>query len=344
MGNDDARSLSPDAQEALRRKAVAAVCAGISQVDAAVVFGVTRHAVGKWMKVFRAGGETALAAQTQGRPKGQVRLKGFQAATIANLIRDRFPDQLKLPFVLWTREAVRTLIRRKFGVKVSLSTVGRYLKQWGFTPQKPRRRAYEKNDAAVQQWLDHSYPAIRRQAKAEKALIYWGDEMGLRSDDQAGRSYAPKGETPVIPGTGQRFRCNVVSAITNRGHMSFMVIKKGFTTPVFVQFLRRLVQQSKRRVFLIVDGHPVHRSRRVAAWLAEHEKQIRLFFLPGYSPELNPDEMLNNDVKSNDVGRKRARTQKQMMTNVRRYLDNRRANPELVARYFHETSVRYAAM
>jgi len=340
---NDARSLSPDAQETLRRKAVAAVRAGMSQVDAAKVFGVTRHAVGKWMTTFRAGGEAALAAKPQGRPKGQVRLKGKQAAAISNVIRDRVPDQLKLPFALWTREAVRTLVRRKLGVKMSLSTVGRYLKRWGFTPQKPRRRAYEQNNAAVQQWLDETYPAICKRAKAEKALIYWGDEMGLRSDDQAGRSYAPKGKTPVIPGTGQRFRCNVVSAITNRGHVGFMVIKKGFTAPVFVQFLRRLVRYSKRRVFLIVDGHPVHRSRYAAAWLAEHEKQIRVFLLPGYSPELNPDEMLNNDVKSNAVGRKRARTQKQMMTNVRRYLDNRRANPELVARYFHEASVRYAA-
>lgn len=340
---NDARSLSPDAQEALRRKAVAAVCAGMPQVEAARVFGVTRHAVGNWMKTFRAGGEAALGAKPQGRPHGQVRLKGFQAATISNLIRDRVPDQLKLPFALWTREAVRTLVRRKFGVTVSLSTVGRYLKQWGFTPQKPRRRAYEQNNAAVRQWLDETYPAICKRAKAEKALIYWGDEMGLRSDDQAGRSYAPKGKTPVIPGTGQRFRCNVVSAITNRGHVSFMVIKKGFTAPVFVQFLRRLIRHSKRRVFLIVDGHPVHRSRYAAAWLAQHEKHIRVFFLPGYSPELNPDEMLNQDVKSNAVGRKRARTQKQMMTNVRRYLDNRRANPELVARYFHEASVRYAA-
>lgn len=340
---NDARSLSPEAQEVLRRKAVAAVRGGMSQAKAAELFGVTRHAVGNWMKVFRLGGEAALAAKPQGRPEGQVRLQGHQAAAISALIRDRLPDQLKLPFALWTREAVRTLIRRKFGVTISLSTVGRYLRHWGFTPQKPRRRAYEQNDAAVQRWLDDTYPAICKRAKAEKALIYWGDEMGLRSDDQAGRSYAPKGKTPVIPGTGQRFRCNVVSAITNRGHISFMVIKKGFTAPVFVQFLRRLIQQSKRRVFLIVDGHPVHRSRRAAAWLAHHAEQIQVFFLPGYSPELNPDEMLNQDVKSNAVGRKRARTQKQMMTNVRRYLDNRRDNPELVARYFHEASVRYAA-
>ena len=339
----DARSFSPETQEALRLKAVTAMREGMKIGKVAKLFGVSTQAIRNWMKAFSSGGEAALAAKPQGRPKGHTRLEGCQAATISNMIRDRVPDQLKLAFALWTREAVQSLIRRKFGVVVSLSTVGRYLKRWGFTPQRPRRRAYEQDSAAVQQWLSDTYPAVCKRAKAEKALIYWGDEMGLRSDDQGGRSYAPKGKTPVISGTGQRFRCNVISAITNRGHISFMVIKRAFTAQVFVQFLRRLIRQSKRRVFLIVDGHPVHRSRRVAAFLAEHAGQIELFFLPGYCPELNPDEMLNQDVKSNALRRKRPRTQKQMMTNTRRYLDKRRANPELVARYFHEHSVRYAA-
>jgi transposase len=339
----DARSLKPEAQSALRQRAVKAVMNGMTQTKAAEVFGVTRQAVSNWVKAYRTGGAQGLEARKRG-PKGeQTTLRGWQAATICNQIRDRHPEQLKLPFVLWTAEAVRQLIHRQFQVRVSERTVRRYLAKWGFTPQKPVRHAYERDEAAVQRWVEETYPVIRVAAKKENALIYWGDEMGVRSDHQAGRSYAPKGKTPAIPGTGQRFGCNIVSALTNRGHLSFMVFKKGFTAVVFVRFLRRLIKQTNRPVFLIIDNHPVHRSKTVKAWLAKHEGKIRLFFLPGYSPDLNPDEMVNQDVKSNAVGRKRAHDQKQLMGHVRRYLERRRANPDVVKRYFHEPSVRYAA-
>lgn len=339
----DARKLAPDTQEQIRFRAVAAVENGMTHVKVAEIFGVTRHSVDRWMKTYHTAGRAALKAGKRG-PKGEgAMLKGWQAAAICTLIRDRHPEQLKLPFVLWTADAVRQLIQRKFKVRVSARTVRRYLLRWGFTPQKPVRRAYERNETAVQRWLEEQYPAIRKAAKREKALIYWADEMGLRSDHQAGRSYAPKGKTPAIPGTGQRFGCNVLSAITNRGHLAFMVFKKGFTASIFVRFLRRLVKQANRKVFIIVDRHPVHRSRKVRAWLENHASRIRLFFLPGYSPDLNPDEMVNQDVKTNAVGRRRAHNRPQLMRHVRRYLECRRANPDLVRRYFHESSVRYAA-
>jgi transposase len=339
----DARKLAPSAQEAIRRKAVAAVNAGMGQTQAAEVFGVAQKTIWMWLKAFRAGGSEALKARKRG-PKGEgTRRNGWQAAAIANLVRDRHPEQLKLPFVLWTAGAVRQLIQRKFKVRVSERTVRRYLARWGFTPQKPVRRAYERNDAAVQRWLEEEYPAIRAAAKKEQSLVHWADGMGVRSDHQAGRSYAPRGETPAIPGAGQRFGCNVLSALTNRGHLSFMVFKKGFTASVFLQFLRRLVKQAHRKVFVIVDKHPVHRSKKVQAWLAQNATRIRLFFLPGYSPELNPDEMVNQDVKTNAVGRKRARNRAQLMVHVRRYPHRRRTDPDMVKRYLHEPSVRYAA-
>ena len=339
----DARKLAPTTQEAIRRKAVAAVKKGMTHVKAADVFGVTRHSVDRWVKEYRKGGADALKVHKRG-PKGEgSRLAGWQAAAIVKLITDRHPEQMKLPGVLWTADAVRQLIVRKFKVRVSVRTVRRYLARWGFTPQKPVRRAYERDDAAVRRWLEEEYPAIREEAKKQKALIYWGDEMGVRSDHQAGRSYAPKGATPAIAGTGQRFGCNVLSALTNRGHLDFMVFKKGFTAAVFLRFLRRLSQQAHRKVFIIVDRHPVHRSKQVQAWLEDNAKHIRLFFLPGYSPELNPDEMVNQDVKTNAVGKKRAHNRPQLISNVRRYLQRRRACPELVTHYFHEESVRYAA-
>ena len=224
---------------------------------------------------------------------------------------------------------MRQLIGRTFKVRVSERTV---------------RRAYERNDAAIQRWREEEYPAVRAAAQKEKALLYWADEMGVRSDHQAGRSYTPQGKTPAVPGTGQWFGCSVLSALTNRGHLSLMVFKQGSTAAaVFVRFLWRLVKQARRTVFVIVDRHPVHRSKKVRAWLAQHADRVRLFFLPGYSPESGPDEMVNQDVKTNAVGRKRAPTRTELMGQVRRYLHRRRATPEIVKRYFHEPSLRYAA-
>jgi len=341
MKTRDARSLPSVAQEDLRRKAIKAVLDGRKQSDVADMFGVTRQAVGKWVKAYRTNGTKALKAKPKGRPKGGALLP-WQAALTARMVVDRHPEQLKLPFCLWTREAVAQLIERKFGLQLSIWTVGRYLKRWGFTPQKPVRRAFEKNPQEVSRWLDQEYPAIRSQAKEEKAEIYWGDEMGLRSDHAAGRSYGRRGQTPVIQGTGQRFGCNMISAITNRGRLNFMVFKKRFRAEVFLDFLRRLIRQNPRRIFLIVDGHPVHRSKKVKSWLQDKDHQIRLFFLPSYSPELNPDEMLNQDVKTNAVGRRRARERSELISNVRGYLRSRQRQPHIVKKYFEEKHVRYA--
>lgn len=342
MKTKDARSLPAVAQEDLRRKAVKAVLGGMKQVEAAKVLGVTHQAIGKWLKAYRQGGLKTLKAKRQGRPRGGS-LLGWQSAQIAKSIVDCCPDQLKMPFYLWTREAVGQLIERRFGVQLSVWTVGRYLARWGFTPQKPMRRAFEKNPEAVHRWLDEKYPAIRKQAKQERADIYWGDEMGMRSDHTVGRSYGRRGQTPVILGTGVRFGCNMISAITNKGQLTFMVFKQRFKANVFEEFLRRLVRQSERKVFIIVDGHPVHRSGKVKKWLNKNEKHIRLFFLPSYSPELNPDEILNQDVKSNAVGRKRARCQSDLIANVRSFLWGRQRRPNVVKKYFSEKHVSYAA-
>lgn len=340
----DARSLPAIAQEDLRRKAVKAVLNGKTQIEAAKIFGVKRQTVGRWLKKYREGGTKALKAKLQGRPKKGGSLLPWQAAQIAKTVIDRYPEQLKLPFYLWTREAVAGLIEKRFGIRLSIWTVGRYLKRWGFTPQKPLRRAFEQDRKAVNHWLKDKYPTIRKQARREKADIYWGDEMGLRSDHATGRSYGRCGETPVIPGTGQRFGCNMISAITNRGQLNFMVFKDRFQADVFIEFQGRLLRQSKRKVFLIVDGHPVHRSAKVREWLKNNHRHIRLFFIPGYSPELNPDEMLNQDVKSNAVGRKRAHNQKELVSNVRNYLRSRQRQPGIVKKYFNEAHVRYAKM
>lgn len=342
MGIKDARSLPALAQEDLRYKVVAAVEKGMKRKDAAELFKVSRYSVIKWVKVKKERGGRALRSRMRGRPPVS-RLKGHQAATIVRIITDRCPEQLKLPFVLWTREAVQMLIERRYGLRVSIWTIGRYLTRWGFTPQKPVRKAYERDDKEVRKWLNETYPTIKRRASRVKAEIHWEDETGMRSDHQAGTSWAPRGKTPEIPCTGKRFRTNMISSITNRGKLSFRMFREKFTSPVFIDFLSRLIKHRRRKIFLIADGHPVHKSAAVTKWLEKHKDRIEMFLLPGYSPELNPDELLNQDIKTNAVGRQRAKTLGELEGNVEQYLVQRETFPELVKQYFHKPSVIYAA-
>lgn len=342
MTTIDARQLSPAAQEDLRRRVVAAIDDGMSIAEAARTFGVSRQGIYNWLDRVAESGQRGLKSRPRGRPPGSS-LAPHQAATIVRMILGGCPDQLRLPFALWTREAVAMLIEQRFGIALSLSTVGRYLRHWGLSPQKPRSRAFEKDPVAVKLWLSKEYPAIVRRAKAEKAGIWWGDEMGVRSDHQTGTSWGRIGQTPVIPGTGQRFSCNMISALTNRGELAFMVFDGSFTVSVFLRFLKRLVRHARRKVFLILDRLRVHRARRVVDWVAAHEKEIALFYLPAYSPELNPDEILNQDVKSNAIGRRRAATRPEMKANLRGYLRSTQRQPHIVRSFFEEAHVRYAA-
>lgn len=342
MKTTDARSLDPQAQEALRLRVVLAVTKGLKQTEAVKIFGVSRAAVIKWMRQWRQTGKRGLRGRQRGRPP-KKRLASHQAATIVRLIIEKTPDQLKLPFALWTRAAVQQLILRRYGVRVSVWTTGRYLKSWGMTPQKPLRRAYEQDPQAVRRWVTTIYPSIKRQALAAGAEIYWGDEMGLRSDHQTGRSYGLRGQTPVIPATGQRFGCNMISAITNRGAVRFIVFKERFTGPLFLGFLKRLIKDVRRPVFLIVDRHRVHRAAAVRKWLRANTKRIRIFYLPTYSPELNPDELLNNDVKGNAFRVRRPATRDEMIHRVRGYLHKRQKMPSVIQSFFHAPLVSYAA-
>jgi len=342
MKIQDARSLPAAAQEDLRRRVVKAVFNGMSQTEAAGVFGVARGTINRWVGLKRRGGLRALRAKKRGRPRSP-RLAPHAAALVVRMIVSRCPDQLRLPFALWTRKAVQQLLRERFGLRVSVWTVGRYLKRWDLTPQKPLRRAFERDPEEVRLWLEREYPAIRGEARRIGAAIHWGDEMGLRSDHQAGRSYGRRGQTPVVPGTGQRFRCNVISSITNRGRVAFMVFRESFTVRVYRRFLKRLLRHTKRPIFLIVDRHPVHRARDIQRWLAERGDRIRVFWLPGYSPDLNPDEFLNQDVKTNAVGRQRPRDLGEMTDTVRSYLRSTQRQPSIVQNYFQAPSVRYAA-
>lgn len=341
----DMRQLGPVAQEAIRAKVMGAVQAdGLTQTEAARLFGVSRASVNSWCRKLREGGADSLKSGRRGAKSGDRRaLLPWQAAKIVNIVRDRCPDQLKFPFALWTREAVQLLIEREFDVRLAVTTVGNYLRRWGFSAQKPAVRAYERNPTAVRRWLEEEYPAIVARAKKEGARIWWGDEMGLRSRHVAGRSFAPKGQTPEVQATGKHFGCNMISAITNRGELTFMLFEGRFNAGVFLDFAKRLVHDSDQKVFLILDNLRVHEAKVLQPWFAENAAKIERFHLPSYSPDLNPDELLNQDVKTNSVGKRRARTLAELMANTTAHLVGRQARPELVAALFHEQHVAYAA-
>lgn len=343
MAKRDARFLAPEAQAEIRLRVMDALQEGMSQTRAAQIFGVSRWSVVQWAKVHRGLGVQALVAKRRGRRAGEAgKLSTKQCERMRALVVGKMPEQLKLPFYLWTRAAVRELIKRQCAVSLSLSAVGGYLRRWGLSVQRPVRRAYERNDEAVALWLAEVYPQIATRAKRERARIYWGDETGLRSDDVRGRGFAPIGQPTVVKVPGRRFGCNVISALTNKGEMSFMVFEGRFQAEQFIGFCERLIKQSPSKTFLIVDSHSVHRCRKVRDWLEPRQEQIELFFLPGYAPELNPDELLNGDIKR-AVSQARPRDRQAMKSATRKWLHRRQKQPTVLANLFHAPHVRYAA-
>jgi transposase len=280
----------------------------------------------------------------RGRPKGSCRtLDTEQENRLKKAITDKTLDQLKFPFALWTRRAVQQLINQLFSIDMPIRTVGEYLKRWGFTPQKPLRRAYEQNPKLVQQWLDEQYPAIAAKAKKEKAEIHWGDETGLCNDSQHGRSYAPRGQTPAIRLNAKKERINLISSITNQGKVRFMVYNQTMNSQTFIKFCQRLIKDADKKIYLILDNLRVHHSNIVKAWVEDHKDQIELYFLPSYSPELNPDEYLNCDLKAGVHSGALARSKSQLKSKALSHLRMLQKRPGRVAKYFKHPKIAYAA-
>jgi transposase len=339
----DTRTLSSAAQQALRERVVHAVEAeGLSIAAAARAAGVNRSSASGWVHRFRRQGAAALVGKPRGR-KPQPLLPADQERRLLAVLTAHTPDQVGLAETLWTRDAVAAWAARELKVKRSRWVWGRWLRARGFTPQKPARRAYEQDPAAVARWLTEEYPRIEAQAKAEGAEVHWLDEAGLRSDCQAGRSYAPRGQTPVRAVPGKRFGVNYLATVTNLGVLRFLVFAGRFTAAALLVFLTRLLAGRPGKVYVILDGHPVHRSRKVAGWVAARADRIRLVFLPPYSPERNPAEYLNNDVKANAQRPGRAKDRGQLADGARGYLRATQRLPSVVKSYFRAGRVKYAA-
>lgn len=344
MQERDGRSIPDAALEVLRERAVAMHEAGTGQLAIASTLGVHKNTVHRWLKGWRVAGAGALKAKKRGRRHEAKRLLDAErAAEVQQLMIGHCPDQLELPWALWSREAVRDLVRARFGVTLALRTVSDYLRRWGFTPQRPIKRALERQDAAIQAWLTAHYPKIAARAKAEGAVIHWGDETGLSNQAAYGRSFAPKGRTPVIRRTARRHTTSMISSITNRGTLRFMLYEGALNASLFLTFLQRLVRGARSKVFLIVDNLKVHKAGKVQAWVAAHREQIELFFMPAYAPEHNPDEFLHSNLKRSLGRRPAAKDQAGLESRLRGYLRRLQRQPERVRAFFQAPTTRYAA-
>lgn len=317
---------------------------GMTRREIAPIVGVTPYTVGQWLKAWQKGGHAGLKARAGGRPKGSGRkLLPHEEKHIQRCITDHCPDQLKLAFVLWSRKAVQALIKQKFELEITLQGLSKYLKKWNFTPQKPIRRAYQRDEVRVTKWLNEEYPAIAAKARCEKAEIHWGDETGLRSDDVNGLSFAPAGKTPVQRVKGTPEKLNMISTITNRGELRFMFYKETMTAQLLIKFLKRLIRSSERKIILILDNLRVHHSKILQEWLSENKAFIEIFYLPSYSPDLNPDEMLNSDLKSALSQKPESRKKGELQAHAQSHMRRIQKRPGHIKNLFRKDSVKYAA-
>lgn len=341
MRETDARRLTHTELTELRKRGVTAVQGGQPPNQVAQALGVQRSTLFGWLARYRRGGWQALDARKRGgRPP---KLTAKMLAWIYETVTTKDPRQLRFPFALWTSIMVAELIWRQFGIRLSRASVCRLLGQLGLSPQRPLWRAFQKDSELVEKWVKEEYPKIRALAHSHGADIFFGDESGLRSDFHSGRTWALRGQTPIVSTTGARFGCNMISAISPRGAMRFMTVEGKVTAAVFIDFLKRLIHSWPRPVFLIVDGHPVHKSVAVSRFVASTESKLQLFHLPPYSPELNPDEQVWNHLKNQGVGRQPIAGPDQLKRMVISHLRKIQKLPSLVRSFFRMPETIYAA-
>ncbi len=338
MSKTDARKIDRKGLAELRIRGVLAIERGESPEKLASALGVHRGTVYRWLEKYASGGKEALALKKA--PGKSPKVNGKQLQIIYNTVVDKTPDQLKMPFALWTRDLVRQFLLDRFDIQLSRVSIGRLLAKLGLIFQKPLHRAFQQDESLVKSWVSKEFPKIRAMAKLDGATIYFGDEAGIRSDHYSGKTWGVVGKTPVVRTTGARFGVNLISAISPKGDLRFMFTKGRVTADVFVDFLRRLIAYQRKPVYLIVDGHPTHKANLVKQFLQENADRIRMFFLPPYSLEWNPDELVWNTMK-NSVGRKSIKGPDDLMEKVRAFMNELRRDVQKVASFFRERHVRY---
>jgi transposase len=336
----DGRKLDHMALEVMRQQAVKAVRSGQAVQNVADAYGVNIRTVFTWLSAFASGGQKALLAKPiPGRPP---KLDAQQMRWVAEAVRGKTPLQFRFEYALWTLTLIGELIRRQFGVRLTPASVSRVMRLLGFTVQKPLYRARQRDAVLVEHWLAKEFPAIQAEAKATGASIYFADESGLRSDYHAGTTWAPEGETPVVEATGARHRLAMLSAVNGRGELRFMVHDGTVTATVFREFLKRLLMGAKRPIFLVVDGHAIHKAKLVRDFVQAQAGRLKLFFLPPYAPDLNPDEQVWAHVKRR-VAKRPIHSKEDMKQKLIGALRRLQKLPHIVMSFFQHPQCRYAA-
>lgn len=344
MEKIDARKHSPQTQYEIRKQVVRLRKQGFQNQVVAAGLGISVGRASTIWQGYKKGGHKAIRLGRRGRRTGEQRtLSWEQESDLCKVLIDKTPDQMKLPFALWTRDAVRLLIRQWFGIEMPIRTVGEYFKRWGFTPQKPVKRAYEQSSQAVKKWLETDYPVIAARAKQEKAEIHWGDETGIQTGANRVRGFAPKGQTPTVRLVAKRSHLGMISAITNSGQVRFMLYRDAMQAELLIKFMTRLSKDAGRKVFLILDNLRAHHGKKVKKWLEEHREQIEVFHLPSYSPELNPDEYLNGNLKNKVHSGTPVRNRGDLEKKTRSFMRTLQKRPAHVQSYFKHPAVAYAA-
>jgi transposase len=340
----DARELSDEVLAALRLRAVHGCALGFTEAEIAEMFGVSRETVSRWWRAFATEGLDALPQARTGRPLGSGRtLDDDQAHHLQELIDHHTPDELGIAASLWTRRAVQDLIRQQYAVEMPVRTVGAYLRRWGYHPKRPERQARYQDPKEVQQWLTQTYPVIAARATQEGAQIHWCDETGVGANEHLGRGYARPGQPAALRVSGERFRVNQVATITNQGQLRFMVYTRTLTASVFLRFLERLVKPARKKIFLLLDRHPAHEAQVVDRWVRQRAERVELFYLPRRAPELNPEEYLNNHLKSAVNAKRLPDTKQELVSNFEEFMNQLKRLPAHVRSYFQHPEVQYAA-
>ena len=337
----DGRTLSHEMSETIRRMAVERVREGERPSAVIKSYGLCRTTIYKWLRAVRRSGREALKARKH--PGRKPALSPRQNLQVRKWINGKDPRQYGFDFGLWTRQIVAELIAQKCGVKLGVTAIGRLLYELDITPQKPLRRAYERDPVAIERWTKEVFPALRARAKRTGAAIFFLDEAGVRSDQVLGRTWGLRGQTPEVPTSGRRQSVNAISAVNARGAFWYEIYSERLNATRFVELLRHFMRRRRSKVFLVLDGHPAHIAKVVAQYVQSLEGRLELHFLPGYSPHLNPVELLNHDVKANAVGRRRPRDLQELISELRSYLQRRQHQPHIIKRFFTHPDTAYAA-
>ena len=340
----DARQLSDEVLEALRLRALRGCELGFTEADVAAMLGVSQETVSHWWTAYATGGLDALPSARTGRAVGSGRtLSAVRARLIQHLIDHHSPEELGIPSPLWSRRAVRDLIRQELGIALPVRTVGEYLRRWGYTAKRPRRHARQQDPEEVRQWLEETYPALEARAAKEGAAIYWCDETGVAADEHPRYGYARRGRPATMEVPDRHIRMNQISAISNEGTVRFMTYKGSMDGALFTVFLGRLLRTSTRKIFLIVDRLKAHEKGTVADWVEAHKDRIEVIPMPRRTPELNPDEYLNNDLKGNVNEAGLPANQKDLRSRMQHFMRRLFSAPEHVMNYILHPCVQYAS-